>query len=87
MRLMDEINDLSRAERMASIESRLAGERANVDFSGSVAAYWVEVDSSGLGVCEYNGKKYKAIRQGGTSIFAGSLVTLTYANGVYFADW
>ena len=87
MALIDEINERAAVERLATIEGRLSGTNPNADFDGSVAGFWVEIDSTGLAVVEYKGKKYKAIRQGSTSLPAGSLVKLTYSNGVYFADW
>ena len=87
MNLIDVANERAAVERVATIEARLAGTRVNADFEGSVAASWVKIDSNGLGVVEYKGKKYKCIRHGGTSLPAGSLVQLTYSNGVYFADW
>ena len=85
--LINEINQQAMANRLATIEDRLAGNRSNADFEGSVAASWVEIDSSGLGVVEYKGKKYKSIRIGDTSISRGTLVQLTYSGGIYFSDW
>lgn len=85
--LIDEVNRQATANRLATIEDRLAGNRSNADFEGSVAASWVEIDASGLGVVEYKGKKYKSIRLGSTSIPRGTLVQLSYSEGVYFSDW
>lgn len=87
MSLIDVVNQQAEASRLATLEGRLSGSSSNADFDGSVAANWVQLDSSGLGVVEYKGKKYKCIRTGSTSLPAGTLVQLTYSNGVYFADW
>jgi hypothetical protein len=75
------------ANRLDRIEADLSGQNAGGDFSGSVTASWVEVDSTGAGVVEYNGKTYKTKRLGFTSIPAGTTVELSYARGIYYSTW
>ena len=87
MSLIEVVNQQAEANRLATLENRLSGSSSNADFDGSVAANWVKLDETGLGVVEYKGKKYKCVRTGSTSLPAGKLVQLTYSNGVYFADW
>lgn len=87
MSFLSDLLAIADAERLATLERRLKGDNDSVDFKGSVAATWVKLAESGLGVVEYKGKKYSCIRQGSTSLFPGAIVKLTYANGVYFASW
>jgi hypothetical protein len=57
------------------------------DFEGTVKGEWVALDSTGLGEVTYKNKIYKTKALGRKSIAKGTTVALTYANGVYFADW
>jgi membrane-bound ClpP family serine protease len=75
------------AERLVEVERREAGIQVRGDFEGSVTGYWVKLDTSGAGVVEYNGKKYKVKSVGFTSVTKGTEVELSYAQGVYYAKF
>ena len=85
MAFVDDLMQNAGAERIATLDSR--AQIGQSEISGSVTATWVNLDENGLGVCEYNGKKYKTIRLGDTSLYAGDPVQLTGAGGVFYSDW
>ena len=78
--------ELSRAERISALESRDDPNSAG-DFTGTVSGTWVRLDESGAGVVSYNNKQYKTKRIGFISIPAGTIVALSYADGIYYSTW
>lgn len=75
------------ARRMLEMERRSEGAEVRGDFEGSVKASWVRLDQGGAGIALYRGKEYKVRSVGFTSLPKGSIVELSYAKGVYFANF
>lgn len=55
--------------------------------NASVRATWVRLDNSGAGIVSYQGKEYVVVPRGAASIPQGTTVMLSYADGLYFADF
>jgi len=75
------------ANRLNELNDRQSGETIRGDFTGTVEAFWVARYQDGSGRVKYNGKIYVASPVGFVSLPKGSLVELTFANGVYFANF
>jgi len=57
------------------------------DFEGTVKASWARLNSDGIGEVVYKNKTYFVRPLGKKSIPKNTPVALTFANGIYFADW
>ena len=79
--------DISKAERVAAVQSRKTGTLRKADFEGSVSGVWQGLDKLGAGRVLYEGKVYKTKRLGFTSLFKGDQVQLSYMDGVYYSSW
>lgn len=77
---------LYQAERQIEAD-RPKDANAVGDFEGTVKGEWRKLLDSGLGRVRYKNKTYKAIPLGTKSIAKGTVVSLTFARGLYFADW
>ena len=83
--LVDQLMQVSEVQRVSLLEER---DRFGVgEFTGSVVGFWAGYDRDGAGLVDYLGKRYRAVPEGSKSIFAGTKVQLSYANGVYVASW
>lgn len=87
MALLDELLETSYANRVVDLERRETKELIEGDFEGSVTGKWVKLDNSGAGIVEYKSKQYTTQPLGFTSAPAGTMVELTFANGLYYSKW
>jgi hypothetical protein len=87
MNLLSKTLNSAAAERLVELERRLEGSRPSGDFSGSVTGYWIELNNQGVGIVDYQGKRYKTRPVGFISTSKGTEVELTYANGVYYSKF
>lgn len=87
MALLNELLETSYANRVVDLERRETKDLIEGDFEGSVTGKWVKLDSTGAGVVEYKSKQYITQPLGFTSAPAGTMVELTFANGIYYSKW
>ena len=87
MALIDELKEISFAERIADVERRDKGYIVEGDFEGSVTGYWVKLDESGAGIVTFNNKQYVTETIGFVSIPKGTAVELSFADGTYFSKY
>ena len=80
-----------RVNRLLELERRSAvakgGTSYSPDFEGQVTGAWVGLDSDSSALVSFNGKIYKTIRLGETSIPRGTPVVLFFASGTYYSTW
>tara|TARA_B100000035_G_scaffold182939_1_gene156206 strand:- start:1311 stop:1574 length:264 start_codon:yes stop_codon:yes gene_type:complete len=79
--------EVSNADRIIEVERRASDDVILGDFEGSVTGSWVRLDESGAGIVSYKGKEYKTKILGYASIPSGTKVELSYAKGLYYADF
>jgi hypothetical protein len=84
---IDQLANLSIANRIAFLEDRAKDITIKGDFEGSVTGYWKRLGENGEGVVSYNNKDYVAKPIGFVSLPAGTEVELSYANGIYYAKF
>lgn len=87
MELLQLLKDISNTERISEIEKREDGYEIRGDFEGNVTASWVRLDISGAGVVKYKSKEYYTKMIGFTSLPKGTLVELSFANGMYISKY
>lgn len=87
MALIDDLKEISVAERIADVERRDRGYIIQGDFEGSVTGYWVKLDGSGAGIVTYNNKEYATETIGFVSLPRGTAVELSFADGTYFSKF
>jgi hypothetical protein len=87
MALIDELKEISIAERIADVERRDKGYLIEGDFEGSVTGYWVKLDESGAGIVTFNNKEYVTETIGFVSVPRGTAVELSFADGTYFSKY
>ena len=87
MALVDELKEISIAERIADVERRDKGYLIEGDFEGSVTGYWVKLDESGAGIVTFNNKQYVTETIGFVSVPKGTAVELSFADGTYFSKY
>lgn len=87
MSIVTKITELAKANRIIAKEAAESGTNFAADFEGTVTGIWEGIDPSGAGLVSYDGKTYKSVRLGITSLFAGSSVQLSYVKGVYYSNW
>jgi len=87
MALIDELKEISMAERIADVERRDKGYLIEGDFEGSVTGYWVKLDESGAGIVTFNNKQYVTETIGFVSVPRGTAVELSFADGTYFSKY
>lgn len=87
MPLLNDVQQIQAADRIAEVERRAKGQEIKGDFEGSVSGSWVRLREDGAGVVSYNNKQYVTKPIGFTSLPAGQAVQLSHANGVYFSSW
>ena len=87
MALINELKDISNAERVADVERRDKGYLVEGDFEGSVTGHWVRLDESGAGVVTFNNKQYATETIGFVSLPKGTAVELSFADGTYFSKY
>ena len=87
MNLINMLTEISDAERVVDVERREKGYIIEGDFEGSVTGYWVRLDESGAGIVTYNNKEYTTETVGFVSVPAGTVVELSFADGVYFSKY
>jgi hypothetical protein len=87
MALIDELKEISLAERIADVERRDKGYLIEGDFDGSVTGYWVRLDESGAGIVTFNNKQYVTKTIGFVSLPRGTGVELSFADGTYFSKY
>lgn len=87
MELMQELLELSIAERLVDVERREKGYIVEGDFEGSVTGTWVRLDETGGGVVKFNNKEYLTQTIGFVSVPKGTAVELSYADGTYFSKY
>jgi hypothetical protein len=87
MALIDELKEISIAERIADVERRDKGYLIEGDFEGSVTGYWVKLDESGAGIVTFNNKQYVTETIGFVSVPKGTAVELSFADGTYFSKY
>jgi hypothetical protein len=73
--------------RIIELERRAEGSRPKGEFEGSVTGYWIELDNNGVGIVDYQGKRFKTRPIGFVSAPKGTEIELTYANGVYYSKF
>ena len=87
MPLLDDLRQISEANRVIDIERRQSNAGIEGDFEGSVTAHWVRYDSQGSGIVTYNNKQYVTKPLGNHSIPAGTEVELSHADGIYYSKF
>ena len=87
MELIQELKDVSLAERLNAVEARERGWTVKGDFEGSVTGYWVRLAESGAGIVKFNNKEYVTQTIGFVSVPAGTAVELSFADGTYFSKY
>lgn len=87
MALLDDLLQISQAERLADLERLTTDQTITGDFEGSVTGRWVRLDETGGGIVEYNSKQYHTKPIGFTSVPVGTAVEMTFANGIYYSKW
>ena len=87
MTLIDELKEISMAERIADVERRDKGYLIEGDFEGSVTGYWVKLAESGAGIVTFNNKEYVTETIGFVSVPKGTAVELSFADGTYFSKY
>ena len=87
MALIDDLKEISMAERIADVERRDKGYLVEGDFEGSVTGYWVKLDESGAGIVTFNNKQYVTETIGFVSVPKGTAVELSFADGTYFSKY
>jgi len=87
MALIDDLKEISIAERIADVERRDKGYLIEGDFEGSVTGYWVKLDESGAGIVTFNNKQYVTETIGFVSVPRGTAVELSFADGTYFSKY
>ena len=87
MALIDELKEVSFAERIADVERRDKGYIVEGDFEGSVTGHWVALDESGAGIVNYNNKDYVTETIGFVSVPKGTAVELSFADGTYYSKY
>jgi hypothetical protein len=87
MALIDDLKEISTAERIADVERRDKGYLVEGDFEGSVTGYWVRLDESGAGIVNFNNKEYITDTIGFVSVPKGTAVELSFADGTYFSKY
>lgn len=85
--MIENLKQLSIANRMIDLERRASDTTIGGDFTGSVTGYWVKLGSMGEGIVTYNNKQYKTKTIGFVSIPRGTEVELSFANGVYYSKF
>ena len=87
MEILNQLKQVSFANRLVDLEVRASDVSIEGDFTGSVTGTWVSIGSSGEGIVSYNNKKYVTKVLGARSVPAGTPVELSYANGVYYSNF
>lgn len=87
MALLDDLLEVSVANRLVDLERLDSKQLIEGDFEGSVTGRWVKLDSTGAGIVEYNSKQYVTKPIGFTSLPAGTAVEMSFAKGVYYSKW
>jgi len=87
MALLDEVLQMSSANRLVDLERLDSKQVIEGDFEGSVTGRWVKLDATGAGIVEYNSKQYVTKPIGFTSVPAGTAVEMSFAKGVYYSKW
>lgn len=85
--MMNELIQLSNANRLVELERRAKNTPIQGDFEGSVTAFWVRLGQNGEGIVVYNNKEYITKPLGFVSVPAGKEVELSFANGVYYSKF
>ena len=76
-----EVNRQLTEEKVANLEVSIA------DFQGVVQGTWKKLNEDGSGTVEYKTKMYTVLPEGGTSIPAGTKVSMEFRKGYYVAFW
>ena len=87
MSLLNDLKEVSDANRMIDLENRAKKINVQGDFQGSVTGTWVAIGPAGEGIVKYNDKTYKTDPLGFVSIPKGTKVELTHANGIYYSKY
>ena len=87
MELAQKVLAIAQAQRVVALDAAESGTNFAADFEGTVTGIWEGIDKSGAGLVSYDGKTYKSVRLGITSLFKGSRVQLSYVKGVYYSNW
>ena len=87
MDLINQLRDISDAERIADVERRERGNIVEGDFEGSVTGHWVRLAESGAGIVKFNNKEYVTETIGFVSVPQGTAVELSFADGTYFSKY
>jgi hypothetical protein len=87
MALLDDLLEISVANRVVDLERLDSKQLIEGDFEGSVTGRWIRLDSTGAGIVEYNSKQYVTKPIGFTSLPAGTAVEMSFAKGVYYSKW
>lgn len=85
--ILEELKELSIANRVIDLEKRAKKNVIEGDFEGSVTGSWVGIGSNGEGIVKYNDKLYRTDPLGFVSIPQGTKVELTHANGIYYSKY
>jgi len=87
MSFLNDLIQVSNAERLAALEAKDTETIIPGDFEGSVTGVWVKFTDNGGGLVKYNNKEYMSKPIGIPSIPPGTEVELSHANGVYFSKF
>lgn len=87
MDLLQQLVQVSQAERLIQKERLDKKEVIRGDFEGSVKGTWVKLADDGTGIVSYNDKKYRTKPIGLTGVTAGTEVELSFAKGVYYSKY
>lgn len=87
MKLIQQLKEVSTAERLADVERRESGSQVKGDFEGSVTGHWVTLAESGAGIVKFNNKEYVTETIGFVSLPKGTAVELSFADGTYFSKY
>lgn len=87
MTLLDSLVQRSTAERIVQLERLDKGVTIEGEFEGSVSGVWIRFAEDGTGIVSYNKKEYATKPIGITSLPYGSIVELSYADGIYYSKF
>lgn len=87
MDLLSNSMQVSRSNRVLSLENQRRGSYISGDFEGSVTATWVKIDTFGEGIVSYRNKHYITKTIGFVSLPRGTRVKLSHSNGIYYSSF
>jgi hypothetical protein len=85
--MASQLSQIQQANRMVELERRASPEPIKGTIDGTVTGNWVKLHDDGAGRVNYKDREYVVTSIGFSSLPKGTKVQLTYANGVYYANY